>query len=269
MKINVSIVQMEAILGDIEANFNKVENLLVNAHIKNTDLILLPELWTTGWDCANFNKNSEELHSSRTLKFLKNIALKYNANVIGGSAILHKNNEKDRNTSLILNREGNLLASYDKYHLFSHRGEAEGSFLEAGEAGLIVNTDIGRIGISTCYDIRFPELFRLYAFKGADFIVNMSAWPEKYVNEYIILVKARAVENQTFLLSACLTGAINENFSFSGHSFIADYMGNTVKSLNKEEKVLTSSINTEEMKEYRMKMPILKDTKKNYKLVEI
>ena len=82
MKINVSIVQMEAILGDIESNFYKVEKLLVNSQIRNTDLIILPELWTTGWDCVNFNKNSEELYSSRTYKFLTKLALKYNANII-------------------------------------------------------------------------------------------------------------------------------------------------------------------------------------------
>lgn len=268
MKIKLQIVQLEAVAGDIEKNINKAEELLKGADEKCADLILLPELWTIGWDCDSFNKSSEDIFSSRTYNFLSETAKKYNSNIIGGSSILRKNGEKDRNTSLIFNRNGELIAVYDKYHLFSHRGQSEGTYLQAGENGLLVNTDIGKIGISICYDIRFPELFRQYAFKNADFIVNMAAWPKSYVDEYITLAKARAVENQLFFAAACLTGKINETYEFSGNSMVIDYKGRVIAKLNREEKVLCSQIDTGEMHEYRKQMPILKDTKKIYKVLE-
>lgn len=268
MKIKTLVVQLEAIAGDIDKNILKVQQLLESSAVESCDLIVLPELWTIGWDCSAFNKSSEELYTSKTYKFLKETAVKYKSNIIGGSAVLRKNKEKDRNTCLILNRQGDLIATYDKYHLFSHRGQSEGSFLEQGDYSLLVNTDIGKIGISICYDVRFPEMFRKYAFSGADIIVNMAAWPKAYTDEYITLSKARAIENQCYFISCCLTGKINESFDFSGNSQVCDYKGRVIAKLDREEKVLFVKIDTEEMHQYRKQMPILKDTKKEYKLME-
>lgn len=268
MKVKLLLVQLEAIAGDIDKNILKVENLLKNSGYTNSDIIVLPELWTSGWDCPNFHKVSEELTTSKTYKFLKQTAVKYNSNVIGGSAILHKNGQKDRNTCIILDRKGNIITTYDKYHLFSHRGEAEGSYLEEGYTPVIAKTDAGKIGISICYDIRFPEMFRLYAFNGVDYIVNMAAWPKSFIDEYTTLSKARAIENQLYFVSSCLTGKINESFNFSGHSFVTDYKGRIVAKLAEEEKVLYAELDIDEMNQYRKQMPILKDTKPKYQILE-
>ncbi len=268
MNVKVLVVQLEAIAGDIEGNIKKVELMLQNSAYKSVDLIVLPELWTIGWDCEHFNEFSENIENSKFCSFIKDIAVKYNANVIGGSAILKKVNEKDRNTTVIYDRKGNLLATYDKYHLFSHRGESEGTFLEEGDTGLIVNTDIGKLGISICYDIRFPELFRMYAYKGTDIIVNMAAWPKSFADEYCTLAKARAIENQNCFITSCLTGKINETYDFSGNSQVIDYRGRTVAKLDYEEKVLYAELDLEEMRQYRQQMPILKDTKSQYKVME-
>ena len=268
MKIKLLIVQLEAIAGDIDKNIEKVDRLLAESDCLNADLIVLPELWTIGWDCPSFNSSSEELYSSRTFNFLRKIAVQYNSNVIGGSAILRKTGEKDRNTSLIFNRSGELVSVYDKYHLFSHRGQSEGTYLEEGDTPVIVNTDIGRIGVSTCYDIRFPEMFRLYAFNDTDIMINMAAWPKAFTDEYVTLAKARAIENQTVFITSCLTGKINESFDFSGNSMIINYKGKIIASLDKEEKVLVSELDLDEMKQYRKQMPILKDTKKQYQILE-
>ncbi len=268
MKVKLLLVQLEAIAGDIDKNILKVEHLLKNSGYTNSDIIVLPELWTSGWDCPNFHKVSEELTTSKTYKFLKQTAVKYNSNVIGGSAILHKNGQKDRNTCIILDRKGNIITTYDKYHLFSHRGEAEGSYLEEGDTPVIAKTDAGKIGISICYDIRFPEMFRLYAFNGVDYIVNMAAWPKSFIDEYTTLSKARAIENQLYFVSSCLTGKINESFNFSGHSFVTDYKGRIVAKLAEEEKVLYAELDIDEMNQYRKQMPILKDTKPKYQILE-
>ena len=261
-------MQLEAIAGDIDKNIQKIEKLLAQCGESNADLIVLPELWTIGWDCNSFNKSSEYLLSSKAYSFLQKIAIKYNANVFGGSAVLRKESQKDRNTCLIFDRSGDLISVYDKFHLFSHRGQSEGSYLESGDTPVIVNTDIGKIGVSICYDIRFPELFRLYAFNGADMMINMAAWPKAFTEEYVVLSKARAIENQTAFISCCLTGKINETFDFSGNSMVIDYKGKVISSLKQEEKVLVSELDLDEMKQYRIQMPILKDTKKQYQILE-
>ena len=268
MKIKLLVVQFEAAAGDIDKNIEKVEKLLDNCGHACADLIVLPELWTTGWDCGSFNKHSEDLYSSKTYLFLKKIAQKFSSNVAGGSAILRRNGGKDRNTCIFLNRNGDILAIYDKYHLFSHRGQSEALYLQEGDAPVLVNTDIGKIGLSVCYDIRFPEMFRLYAFNGADLMINMAAWPKTYTDEYVTLAKARAVENQIYFVTSCLTGKINESFNFSGNSFVSDYKGRVIAKLGEEEAVLCAEINLEEMKQYRQQMNILKDTKPKYQLME-
>ena len=266
MKLKILVVQPSVKAGETDKNIDNVKNLLDETNILSSDLIVLPELWTTGWDCPNFNKYSEPLEVSKTYKFLKEISLKYNTNVIGGSSILRKPSQKDRNTCIILNRKGEIL---DKFHLFSLRGEAEGSFLEEGKSPLIVKTDIGNIGISICYDLRFPEMFRTYAFNEADIIVNMAAWPKAYIDEYITLAKARAIENQIYFICASLTGKINEMYSFGGNSMVIDFHGKIVAGLNEEETVLQAEIDTDIMKAYRQQMPILGDTKKDYQTLEI
>lgn len=268
MEINTVIVQLEAVAGDIDGNIKKAEKLLSKECCSNPDLIIFPELWTIGWDCEHFNKFSEELLSSKILSFLKNTALKYNSNIIGGSSILRNKSGKDRNTAIILNRKAEITATYDKYHLFSHRGQSEGTYLEEGDNGLLVNTDIGKIGISICYDIRFPELYRKYAFNGADIMVNMAAWPKAFIEEYITLAKARAIENQCVFICSCLTGKINDSFDFSGNSIAFDYKGKIINKAEFEETCLNAKIDLEEMRQYRIQMPILKDTKLQYKIME-
>lgn len=268
MNIKILIVQSEAICGNIDANIEKVDNLLSNCNENNADIIILPELWAVGWDCANFEKYFEDINNSKVVKFLADTAKKFNSNIIGGSSVLKKKNEKIRNTSIILNREGDIITTYDKFHLFSLRGQSEGKYLEEGQTPVIAKTDIGSIGISTCYDIRFPEMFRLYAFNNTDLMVNMAAWPLDFIEEYKTLSKARAIENQTFFINASLTGKINEDFLFGGNSMVIDYHGNIINEIGREEKVLTTFINLDAMKEYREKMPILNDTKKTYQILE-
>lgn len=268
MKVKILVVQFEAIAGDIDKNILKINELLEKSNHSSADLIVLPELWTIGWSSENFNKSSEPIFHSRAYNFLKEIAIKYNSNVIGGSAVLRKDGEKDRNTSLIFNRKGDLISCYDKFHLFSHRGQSEGSFLQEGETPVIVKTDVGKIGVSICYDIRFPEMFRLYAFNDADIIVNMAAWPKAFVDEYVTLAKARAIENQLIFVSSCLTGKINESFDFSGNSMIIDYKGKYISKLNEQEAVLFAEVDLDEMHMYRKQIPILKDTKKSYQILE-
>lgn len=268
MKIKILTVQLEAIIGDIEANIQKAKKMLKECGENTADIIIFPELWATGWDCPNFHLYAENIENSKVTTFLKTVAITFNSIVIGGSSVLKKNNEGIRNTCIVLDRNGNIITTYDKFHLFSLRGQSESHFLEAGDTPVIANTDIGRIGISTCYDVRFPEMFRLYAFNNADIMINMAAWPLDYIEEYKILCQARAIENQTYFICSSLTGKINENFNFGGNSMVIDFHGRIINKLDREEKVLTSFIDLGTMKEYKEQMPILKDTKKQYQILE-
>ncbi|MBQ7450296.1 hypothetical protein IJS77_02670, partial [bacterium] len=135
-------------------NFEKVKKLLSDYKNQKADLIILPELFSTGWFPQIYPKSFEIEEDSPTLKFLSGLAKEFNSNVVGGSFVL-KTDEGLKNTCPIFEREGNLIAKYEKMHLFSHYEQGEGDFASCGEKGLIVKTDVGNLGISVCYDIRF------------------------------------------------------------------------------------------------------------------
>ena len=100
-------------------------------------------------------------------------------------------------------------------------------------------------------------------------IVNMAAWPKGFIDEYITLAKARALENQVFFISSCLTGKINSLYSFGGNSMVIDFHGKIISSVNEEETVLQAEIDTDIMKQYREQMPVLNDIKEYYQILEI
>ena len=266
MKIKLLVVQFEAIAGDIDKNILKIQELLEKSNYCSADLIVLPELWTIGWDSPNFNKSSEPVFESKAYNFLKEIAIKYNANIFGGSAVLRKDGEKDRNTCLIFDRQGNLISTYDKFHLFSHRGQSEGSFLEEGETPVIVKTDIGKIGVSICYDIRFPELYRAYRKAGADILVNMAAWGSEKKIPWDSMTTSRAVENQTYFVALTQTGKLREGANL-GHSMILDYKGDILSEINLKEDGIYATIDLEEMYTFREKCRVLEDIKDSYEVV--
>lgn len=112
-KINVSMLQMTSVIGDIEANCQKVKNLIEKYLDKSTDVLVLPEVWTVGWACQHFRKSAQDLNDSNVVRFLSSIAKKYNINIIGGSFITVKDG-KYYNTCPVIDRNGKLLTTYSK-----------------------------------------------------------------------------------------------------------------------------------------------------------
>lgn len=266
-RINISAIQMCSKIGDKTANFEKVLNLIKRDTSKEVDLIILPEVWTVGWACEEFRKNAENLEDSETVRFLSNIAKEYNSYIIGGSFIQKIDDETYLNTCPVLNKNGELIATYSKNHLYSYCGCAEGSFVKTGEKAVMVEINGVKIGLTICYDIRFPEIFRAYRKAGAELLVNVAAWGSKKPTPWEVLTKARAIENQAFLVALTQSGQIDETDWNIGHSRIIDYLGKTVCEIkDQQEGAMNYSIDFTEMIEYRNECTILQDIKKNYEV---
>src|SRR5574344_529305 len=198
-KLKILAVQISSVIADKHANFDKVQRLVADNIESDTDIVVLPEVWTCGWACDKFRETAENLENGETVKFLANIAKKYNCYVAGGSFITKKG-ENFYNTMPFLDRKGKIVASYDKMHLFSYYGCDEGKFVSCGENPVIVTIDKNvKIGLSICYDIRFPEIYRAYRKAGVDLFINSAAWSVTKPIPWEVLTKARAVENQTFM----------------------------------------------------------------------
>ncbi len=268
-KIKLLAIQMESAIGELDLNIETVRNLL-HANLKkqgSVDFVFLPELWTVGWDCPSLIKTAEKLEESKAVKMLQEIAKEYNINIIGGSFV-RKEGEKYYNSAPVINRKGEIVCYYNKNHLFSYYGDTEGSYITAGENPILVEIEGVKLGITICYDIRFPEIYRAYRKAGADILVNMAAWPKSRKIHWDSLTTARAVENQSYMVALTQTGLLADGSENLGHSMIIDYEGKILDEINDIEGGIYAELNLENMYEFRNKCTILKDIKNSYEVIK-
>lgn len=264
MKKNILAIQMNSILGDTRANYAKIDSMIekyyssIQDNSELPDIIVLPEVWTSGWDCSIFQNCIDSFNE--TEDFLSKIARKHYVNIIGGS-YLRGVEGLVKNSCPVFNREGKLLQRYDKIHLYAPDGEAE--TVTSGDKPVIVQLDGLKIGLSICYDIRFPELFRSYINSPftPELLINMSAWPLSRKEQYQVMAQARAIENQCYFLALSQTGHIKGNINNAGNSLIVEPMGNIIEKLSEKEGYLTAKINTDIVYETRKKFPNLLNRK--------
>lgn len=263
-KVRLLAIQMGSVIADLKANIEKVECLLEKELIRYAaDFVFLPEVWTSGWDCPSFEKCAEDINNSESIKMLQRIAKKYCVNIIGGSIIL----KGMTNSCPVINRQGELVCTYDKNHLFSYYGCEEGKFITRGKNPVMVELDGVKLGLTICYDIRFPEIYRAYRKAGADILVNMAAWGASKKIPWDSMTTSRAVENQSYFVALTQTGVLKDGTGNLGHSMILDYKGDVLSEINKIEGGIFAEVNLEVMYEFRDKCRVLDDIKDSYEVI--
>lgn len=266
-KIKISAVQMCAAIGDKKSNFEKIKQL--TSLIGKTDVIVLPEVWTVGWSCKDFIKSGEYLENSETIKFLSEIAKEKKCNIIGGSFVRKVDEKTYFNTCPVIDRQGQLKALYDKNHLYSYYGCGEGEYITKGENPVMVNLDGINFGLTICYDIRFPEIYRAYRKSGADIFINSAAWASTKPMQWEMMTRSRAIENQTFMVAVNQFGPMRNNETNLGHSRIIDYNGSVLSQILSGEGVIQAELNLVEMYKFREKCTILNDIQKSYEVKSV
>ena len=265
-KIKVSAIQMCSKIGDKKANTEKVRQLIKRDVDFDTDIIILPEVWTVGWAPKYFQASAEELSDSEVIQFLQDMAIQQNSWIIGGSFIT-KQNGKYYNTCPVINRKGELVTTYSKNHLFSYYGCNEGSYVEAGPSPVMVNIEGINVGLTICYDIRFPEIYRAYRKAGADILINCAAWGLNKPIPWECMTRSRAVENQTFMVALTQSGYIENDEWNIGHSRILDYKGDTITEIkDQKEGAMTAILDFASMYDFRDKCKCINDIRENYEV---
>lgn len=263
--IKISAIQMNAKIGDKKANFDKV-TALIKRDIDTTDVIILPEVWTCGWSPRVFQDSAEDLNDSDTIKFLSRIAKEHNCWIIGGSFITKRNNHF-YNTCPVINRDGKVVTTYSKNHLFSYYGCEEGKFVDTGKSPVMINIDGIKVGLTICYDIRFPEIYRAYRKAGADLFVNCAAWGLSKPIPWECMTRSRAVEEQTYMVALTQSGFIENDEWNIGHSRIIDYKGETISEItNQKEGAMEAILDFDSMYKFRDKCTCLNDIKETYEV---
>ena len=221
------------------------------------DLIVLPELWNIGFfNYDEYIAESENINGE-TVSAIALKAKELGSYIYSGSFVEEKDG-KYYNTSILFDREGRKVLEYRKMHLFSYRCK-EPEILSPGDKISVVSTEFGRIGLATCYDLRFPELFRKMAIEyGAEIFLVTSAWPFPRVEAWNILNQARALENTCYLIS-CNAVGVDHGVRFAGHSQIVDPWGYVLVSSGYEEMIVKAEIIEKDISKIRKEFPVLKD----------
>ncbi|RMF97844.1 MAG: carbon-nitrogen family hydrolase [Candidatus Schekmanbacteria bacterium] len=245
--INIFSAQFHVLLGEVEKNFSKVEKLLENFEVSE-GIVLLPEMWTSGFDYRHLEDIASK--TPLILERIKEIAARKNL-IIAGSMP-----EKDKghfyNTSFLIGEKGNIIGKYRKIHLFSPMREDK--YFSKGKKVEVFNTSFGKVALVLCFDLRFPELIRTLALKGAQILLVSAQWPLIRVEHWRTLLRARAIENQFYVTGAAASGKTGK-FVFCGNSMIIAPNGEILANADLDEVVITSSIDLKEIKKIRKEMP--------------
>lgn len=254
--MKVASIQMSVIEGDKSATIDKaVENI---HRCEGIDLVILPEIWNIGF--MSFDRYISEAEDSQgqTLTRLREAAGETGVYLHTGS-FAEKKYDKYYNSSYLISPDGEVLANYLKIHLFGYNSK-ETQILTSGDTVVVADTPIGKLGLATCYDLRFPELFRKMAEKGAEIFLVCSAWPYPRLEHWLMLNRVRALENQCFLISSNSVG-LNQGVQFVGHSMITDPWGTVLAGAGDKEVIIKSEINRGETQTAREQFPAWTDRK--------
>jgi predicted amidohydrolase len=222
-----------------------------------SDLVVLPELWTTGaFAFEEFDAAAEPLRGP-TYEVMAKAASDAGVWLHAGSVPERAPDGRLYNTSLVFSPSGDLAASYRKIHRFGFdKGEAV--LMGAGREPVTVRLPQAALGVATCYDLRFPELFRSLVDSGAEILVVPAGWPERRRSHWTLLARARAVENQAFVL-ACGTAGTHAGVPQAGHSIVVDPWGEVLAEAGADEEVLTVEFDPAKVARTREQFPALKD----------
>ena len=253
MKLTLSLAQMELAFGDVAANFAHAETMIAEAAGRGSDLVLLPELWASGYDLPNWARYASPLGEG---SFARVAALAKRYRIAVGGSLLEARGGRAFNTFALYGPEGETWGVYRKIHRFRLLDEQK--YLGAGDRLVLAETPWGPLGLAICYDLRFPEMFRPYALAGSRLVLLVAEWPERRVAHWSKLLQGRAIENQCFMAGVNKVG-MSQGVKLGGGSAVVDPWGVPLTEGGDREVLLTAELDLREADKARRYIPVLRD----------
>lgn len=255
--MRIGLAQMDITWEHKEDNKEKCLSFINQAKNNNIDLLLFPEMTLTG-----FSMNAKELgetscETSESVMWFREKAKACSLNL--GFGYIEKAEPKAYNNFCIVSKEGNILSNYSKIHPFSFGLEAK--YYKGGSHFCLTELEGVTIGSTICYDLRFPELYQILSHK-AQVIAIIANWPEARREHWITLLKARAIENQCYILGVNKVGLWG-NTNYSGDSMIVDPYGNVLCSASKGEELIYTDIDKKKVLQLREEFKVKYDRRED------
>lgn len=249
---------MDIVWENKSRNHEKVRELLDATKPSEGSLVLLPEMFSTG-----FSMNVEGIddgESRESQQFISETSSRYGVMVLGGIAIRDQNG-RGRNECIVFSADGREVDRYCKMHPFSFGGEAD--HYVAGDRVVVLECGEFRIAPFICYDLRFPEVFRSAVKLGANLLCVIANWPSAREAHWTALLKARAIENQAYVAAVNRAGS-DPALEYPGRSMIIDPRGEALVEAGGEECTISAQLDLESLSQYRRQFPVLQDLHDDY-----
>jgi predicted amidohydrolase len=254
MILTLALAQIDITLGDKAANRARAWQCITQAATSRAHLLILPELWSTGYVLPQVEQLAEPIPHGPTARWLSQSAGQAQLWLTGSH--LEATPQGNFNAAALYGPQGQIIGPYRKIHRFGPMHEDV--WLSAGCTPGLFELPWGKTGIAICYDLRFPELFRHYALAGARLILLPSQWPRPRLHHWRTLVQARAIENQCFIVALNRSGRDAHNI-FAGHSMVVGPWGDIIAEAGAEPELLMATIDLDEVEVARARIPILAD----------
>jgi predicted amidohydrolase len=255
---SLRVVLMQLDHGSAAAPDARVAEIAARvAGLRDADLVVLPELWATGYFCFDDYRAHARPLSGSFLAPLGEAAREAGVVVAAGTFLEAADDGRIHNAAVVFDVDGTVALVQRKVHVFGV-GSREADLVAPGEDVAVAATAAGRIGVAVCYDLRFPELFRLHAEDGAELIVVPAAWPAARREHWRLLLRARAVENQAYVL-ACNGAGADHGTLLAGHSAIIDPLGEVLAEAGEAPGEVRARIDLASVAAARAAFPVLAD----------
>ncbi len=254
--VRVALVQADC--SSDEGFESRIDRVLAETDraCEKADLVMLPELWSTAAFDLGCARGHAQPFDCELISRMSDIARNRGVWLHGGSFAEITDSGQHFNTSVMFAPDGSVAATYRKIHVFGYGGEAE--LMSAGDELVVVDTPLGPTGLATCYDLRFPEQFRALTTLGAKAFLVTSGWPTKRIEAWDVLVQARAIEDQAWVI-ACNQVGMQKGVQLGGHSAVIDPIGVVVSRGGSEESVVHAPVDPAAVDAWREEFPALRD----------
>ena len=252
-QLTLALAQIDIAFGQPDRNYQTVAEAIAEAAQKGADVVVLPEMWNIGYDLERLPTTADR-DGARTQSFLSELAKQHQLAIVGGSVATAEDGHFF-NRSLTVDREGHLLASYAKAHLFRLMNEEK--FITAGSAADHFTLGVPA-SVAICYDLRFPEWFRRMASDGTQLFFLPAEWPTPRLAQFDALLTARAIENQAFVVAVNRVGQ-DPNNVFGGRSQVIGPLGEQLLKLDDQPQVGLVTIDFERIAAARQQIPVFAD----------
>ena len=251
-KIRVHLVQFASVNGEPLETMKRVQAMVKGFKPRRGDWIVFPEMWPGGFLLAD--RLRQELENAFCFRWLKDFARAKECFLAG--SMLEVKRGHFYNSAYLLGPDGRLVSRYRKIHLFK-LGDEHRKF-QAGRKAAVSAFPWGKVGLAICFDLRFPELFRIYAKRGVSLVLVPSAWPKARIDHFLSLLKARAIENQCYLVGANKIGRHDSGIPYGGRSSVWGPWGEKLGELGSRPGILSVELDLSRVAEIRRQYPFLK-----------